>query len=117
VTYSLPTEASTQGLKCKTKIGFVHISESSWTNEAGFVVNNATTFFLFSVLSVNGKRGQIPDISVSSSVIETFAVDANAHVIYYVNSKNAVLEELNIVNRRIRQLTSISSARGKYIYA
>jgi hypothetical protein len=95
---------------------FVHTSESSWTNEAGFVVNNATTFFLFSVLSVNGKRGQIPYLSVSSSVIETFAVDANAHVIYYIDSKNRMLKELNIINRRIRQIASISSATGKNMY-
>ncbi|XP_056009049.1 low-density lipoprotein receptor-related protein 4-like isoform X1 [Ostrea edulis] len=86
-------------------------TESSWINEDGFVVNNATTFFLFSVLSVNGRRGQIPYLSVSSSFIETFAVDANLHVIYYIDSKNRALKELNIVNKQIRKLASVSSAR------
>jgi hypothetical protein len=95
------------------KIGFVYISESTWPNEAGFIVNNATTFSLFSVLSVNGRRGQISHLNVPSSVIETFAVDTNAHVIYYVDSKNRKLKEFNTINKRIRQLASISSAKGK----
>ncbi|XP_056013210.1 low-density lipoprotein receptor-related protein 4-like [Ostrea edulis] len=85
--------------------------ERSWFHKRGFIVNNETSFSMLEVSSVNGGGGVHPFLPVPS-IIETFTVDANLDLIYFVDRNNNTLKELNIITRQLRTLAYISYAKG-----
>ncbi|XP_061184425.1 low-density lipoprotein receptor-related protein 2-like [Saccostrea echinata] len=105
-----------EGAKCLCAEGYLISSDGmtctdrSWFHEKGFILHNSTAFSMYEVHFVNGRRGLYPIITVPSSIIQTFAVDANMHLIYFVDNSNNKLKELNIISFKIRTLTSIQFA-------
>jgi hypothetical protein len=70
---------------------------------------------MLEVSSVNGGGGLLhPSLQVNS-VIETFAVNTNLDLIYFVDTNDNSLKEFSIIDQRIRKLTSIPYAKGKEI--
>ncbi|XP_061184434.1 low-density lipoprotein receptor-related protein 4-like [Saccostrea echinata] len=79
--------------------------------EKGFIFSNATVFFMIDVHSVNGRQSEMKHLKSPSANIETFAVDTNSHIIYFVDSSNNTLKEFNIITEKTRILASVLNAR------
>lgn len=86
--------------------------ETSPFFKRGFIVNNATMFAMHEIHSANGQSSEYVYVHIPSSIIESFAVDANLDIIFFVDSENNLLMEHNINSRKNRMLTSVSSAKG-----
>ncbi|XP_061184437.1 low-density lipoprotein receptor-related protein 4-like [Saccostrea echinata] len=95
-------QLSSDGMTC---------TDRSWFYEKGFIVSNATVFFMLDVHSVNGRQDKVNYFQISSANIETFAVDSNLHIIYFVDSRSNTLKELSIFTEQTRTLASVSNAR------
>ncbi|XP_062570264.1 prolow-density lipoprotein receptor-related protein 1-like [Saccostrea cucullata] len=99
------------GAKCLCAEGYLLSSDGksctdrSWFHERGFIVSNATHFAMVEVQFINGGKGWIPFL-IPSAIIGSFAVDANLHIIYFLDTSSNALEELNIINRQIRTLAT-----------
>ncbi|XP_062567175.1 low-density lipoprotein receptor-related protein 2-like [Saccostrea cucullata] len=104
------------GAKCLCAEGYMLSSDGmtctdrSWFHEKGLIVHNSTAFAMFEVQYLNGLQGRFPFITVPSSIIQTFTVDANRHLIYFVDSSRNELKELDIISLKTRMLTSIQLA-------
>ncbi|XP_061183615.1 low-density lipoprotein receptor-related protein 2-like [Saccostrea echinata] len=94
-------QLSTDGSSCR---------DPSWFHNKGFIVSNATAFSMLEVNSVNGRPGRVSILKVPFSIIETFAVDPESDLIYFVDSVGNMLKELNIITRQIKTLASIENA-------
>ncbi|XP_061167996.1 low-density lipoprotein receptor-related protein 4-like [Saccostrea echinata] len=67
---------------------------------------------MLEVRFVSGRDVWFPIIELSYSAIETFAVDANLHLIYFVDSNSNELKELNIIKSTVTPLASVSVTTG-----
>lgn len=84
----------------------------SWIFEKAFIVNSASVFTYYNVLSTNGQEHIVASNKITGS-ISTFAVDSNLDIIYFVDSESGSLYKYDIISCQQRLLTSISSAKGK----
>lgn len=62
--------------------------------------------------SLGGGGGVQPFLPVPS-IIETFTVDANLDLIYFVDGRDNTLKELSIITKQHRKLADISYAKGE----
>uniref|UniRef100_A0A8W8MIS0 EGF-like domain-containing protein n=2 Tax=Magallana gigas TaxID=29159 RepID=A0A8W8MIS0_MAGGI len=86
-------------------------TETSPFFKRGFIVNNATMFAMHEIHSANGQSSEYVYVHIPSSIIESFAVDAELDIIFFLDRENNFLMEHNIKSRQNRMLTSVSSAK------
>jgi hypothetical protein len=68
---------------------------------------------MLEVSSVNGGEGLQHPFLQPTSIIETFAVNTNLDLIYFVDTSDNTLKELSIINKQHKTLTPIPYAKGK----
>ncbi|XP_062567174.1 low-density lipoprotein receptor-related protein 6-like [Saccostrea cucullata] len=99
------------GGKCLCAEGYLLSSDGrsctdrSFFHEKGFIISNGTHFAMVEVQVVSGGERRILVI-VPFAIIETFAVDATMHLIYYLDSSRNALQELNLIHNQIRTLAT-----------
>ncbi|XP_078323270.1 low-density lipoprotein receptor-related protein 2-like [Crassostrea virginica] len=74
--------------------------------DKGLVINNATMLFMLDTRFINGAGGRVPYLTITSSIITTFAVNAFSRMIYFADAKTNSLHELDTSTRRYRILAS-----------
>ena len=67
------------------------------------------------VSSINGQEEEQFLLKMSSFMIEGLAVDANADKIYFIDSKNDSIKNLNMMTGQVGTLTHVSSGSGTRI--
>lgn len=65
--------------------------------------------------STNGQYYDSPT-TVIADTIETFAVDSNLDIVYFVDRKSSALHKYDIISTNQKYLASISSAKGNNWY-
>ena len=80
--------------------------------DKGLVINNATMLFMLDTRFINGAGGRVPYLTITSSIITTFAVNAFSRMIYFADAKTNSLHELDTSTRRYRILASTAPATG-----
>ena len=99
---------------CIYSIIFVSFSVNSLFYDKGLVINNATMLFMLDTRFINGAGGRVPYLTITSSIITTFAVNAFSRMIYFADAKTNSLHELDTSTRRYRILASTAPANGRY---
>ena len=92
----------------------VSFSVKSLFYDKGLVINNATMLFMLDTRFINGAGGRVPYLTITSSIITTFAVNAFSRMIYFADAKTNSLHELDTSTRRYRILASTAPATGSY---
>ncbi|XP_056013215.1 low-density lipoprotein receptor-related protein 2-like [Ostrea edulis] len=80
-------------------------------HEKRFIVNNETLFSMLEISSFNGGGGFYPSTQVPY-IIESFTVDANLDLIYFVDGLDNTLKEFNILTTQLRKLSYIPYAKA-----
>lgn len=80
--------------------------------EKGFIVSNDTTFVMHDILVNGGQPNINVYIHVSGNIIESFAVDANSDIIYFLDMESSSLKQYDIRSEQLSTLDSISISRG-----
>ena len=93
---------------------FVSFSVNSLFYDKGLVINNATMLFMLDTRFINGAGGRVPYLTITSSIITTFAVNAFSRMIYFADAKTNSLHELVTSTRRYRILASTAPVTGSY---
>ena len=70
--------------------------------------------FMLDTRFINGAGGRVPYLTITSSIITTFAVNAFSRMIYFADAKTNSLHELDTSTRRYRILASTAPATGSY---
>lgn len=82
----------------------------------GFIISHENTFEMIEISSVNGIVKSSPQLKDPEAIIHSFVVNAGKKLIYYIDSKNNVLKELDIKTQQIQTLTAISNGNSKYFF-
>lgn len=81
----------------------------------GFIISHENTFEMIEISSVNGVVRRSPQLKDTAAIIQSFVVNADKELIYFIDSKNRVLKELDIKTQQIQILTSLDNGRSKSI--
>lgn len=82
----------------------------------GFIISHENTFEMIEISSVNGIVKSSPQLKDPEAIIHSFVVNAGKKLIYYIDSKNNVLKELDIKTQQIQTLTAISNGNSKSFF-
>lgn len=88
------------------------ILDASPFYERGFIVSNDTAIAMHDILQNGGQPNKIIYIHVPGNIIESFAVDANSDIIYFLDMESSSLKQYDIRLKQLRTLDSISTSRG-----
>lgn len=72
---------------------------------------------MIEISSVNGIVKSSPQLKDPEAIIHSFVVNADKELIYYIDSKNNVLKELDIKTQQIQTLTAISNGKSKSFFS
>lgn len=88
------------------------ILDASPFYERGFIVSNDTTFVMHDILLNGGQPNINVFIHVPGNIIESFAVDANSDIIYFLDMESSSLKKYDIRSQQLSTLHSISTSIG-----
>lgn len=88
------------------------ILDASPFYERGFIVSNDTTFVMHDILPNGGQPNTNIYVHVPGNIIESFAVDANSDIIYFLDMESSSLKQYDIRIEQLSTLASISTSRG-----
>lgn len=88
------------------------ILDASPFYERGFIVSNDTAIAMHDILPNGGQPIEIIYIHVPGNIIESFAVDANSDIIYFLDMESSSLKQYDMRLKQLRTLDSISTSRG-----
>lgn len=86
--------------------------EKSFFYSKGFIISHENTFEMIEISSVNGVVRRSPQLKVTAAIIQSFVVNADKELIYFIDSKNRVLKELDIKTQQIQILTSLDNGKS-----
>lgn len=100
--------------KLSNKLFFSFVEKSLFYSK-GFIISHENTFEMIEISSVNGVVRRSPQLKDTAAIIQSFVVNADKELIYFIDSKNRVLKELDIKTQQIQILTSLDNGRSKSI--
>ncbi|XP_065930465.1 low-density lipoprotein receptor-related protein 4-like [Magallana gigas] len=91
------------GISCNSK---------SLVYSKGFVISSRSAFVMIDILNLNSNDLDVTQrLDDPSAYIQSFIVDATNERIYYIDSKNRVLKQLDIKTKKIHTLTNIGTGK------
>lgn len=80
--------------------------------EKGFIVSNASMFAMHEILSNDKMVQNYIFRYIPGNIIESFAIDSNLDIIYFVDGKSSSLKRFTIRSNQLNTLISISASTG-----
>lgn len=87
-------------------------SDASPFYEKGFIVSNASMFAMHEILSNDKMMQNYIFRYIPGNIIESFAIDSNLDIIYFVDGKSSSLKKFTIRSNQLNTLISISASTG-----
>lgn len=78
--------------------------------EKGFIVSNASMFAMHEILSNDKMMQNYIFRYIPGNIIESFAIDSNLDIIYFVDGKSSSLKKFTIRSNQLNTLISISAS-------
>lgn len=104
------------GPKCLCSEGFDLNSDNETCTDAspfyekGFIVSNASMFAMHEILSNDKMVQNYIFRYIPGNIIESFAIDSNLDIIYFVDGKSSSLKRFTIRSNQLNTLISISAS-------